>query len=85
MADQILFNAINVNAMETNATIQIGECSATGWDSHNKNQTISGFSFVAFGSFFSTSQNLNHLFDNDVYDTPINDQDTEIIDKSNVG
>lgn len=84
MAEQIIFNMINVNALETNALIQIGENSATGWDSHNKNQMAVGFNFMAFNGLLFMPNNLNFITDNDVIDTPINDTDVELIDKSNI-
>jgi hypothetical protein len=85
MADGIFFNSININTQESNGLIQIGENSATGWDTHNKNQLINGFIFTAFGAVNLIPNNYNLLLDNDVVDTPIFDQDVESIDKSNVG
>jgi hypothetical protein len=73
----IVFNMINANGLETNAGIFVGENSANGWDSHNKNQESIGIIFSAFGAFNSFPNNFNLIHDNDVVDTIINDQDIE--------
>ncbi len=63
----IHFNAVNVNALNRNSTIAIGENDQTNWTSHNKNNygngIISGKSTVG--------RNLNIIHDDDVIDVPI--------------
>jgi hypothetical protein len=73
----IIFNMINANGMETNSAIFVGENSANGWDTHNKNQGANEFIFSAFGAFNSFPGNLNLIIDNDIIDTVIHDQDIE--------
>jgi hypothetical protein len=77
MAGTIIFNSINVNAQETNAGIFIGEISAAGWDSHNKNQMSVGMLFSAYVGGVSLPGNLFLLSDNDYLDTLITDPDRE--------
>jgi hypothetical protein len=69
----IIFNSINVNTYRTNAGIFVGEISAPGWDSHNKNQYSIGFINAAFASGSYFPGNLNVLSDNDFIDTAIQD------------
>jgi len=77
MAGTIVFNSIYVNVQDTNSAIFIGENSAAGWDSHNKNQMSIGSIMNAFASATLTSGNLNILYDNDLLDTMIADPDRE--------
>lgn len=73
MAGTIVFNAIYINAQETNGAVFIGETVANGWDSHNKNQMSIG---KLFGAYFNSENifgNWNVLSDNDVIDTYIQD------------
>lgn len=72
MAVIFKFGSINVNAMETDAAILVGENTASGWDSHQKQSTNIGFVIGALNAF---PANLNILSDNDGIDAPINDQD----------
>lgn len=74
MPDVIIFNTIAANGMETNAAIFVGDNSAGGWDSHNKNQASIQFVFGAFNTF---PANVNIVNDPDFIDTPITDQDIE--------
>lgn len=67
----INFNKIDALSLNTNSSISIGENSQMGWDSHGKSN-------VANGTFFgdsNTSGNVNIVVDNDLVDSPINDQD----------
>lgn len=73
MPGTVIFNTINVNGMETNAAVFVGENSASGWDSHNKNQTAAGFLFSGFGSLNALPWNLYIISDNDGLDTLILD------------
>jgi hypothetical protein len=73
MAGSIVFNTINVNGLETNAAIFVGENSASGWDSHNKNQNSIGFIFSGFAAYTLFPGNFNFVSDNDLIDTVIND------------
>jgi hypothetical protein len=65
------FKMINVNALDTNATISTGENVQNGWDTHSKNNFGQG---TVYGNTIS-SNNINSISDNDIIDTPINDQD----------
>lgn len=73
MPGTIIFNGIYVNAQSSNGGVFVGETSAPGWDSHNKNQMSVGTVFNAFGGGFQLSGNLNLLSDNDFLDTLILD------------
>jgi hypothetical protein len=77
LAGAIIFNSINVNAQETNAAIFVGETTAQGWDSHNKNQMSVGMIFSGFGGASIFPGSLYLLSDNDVIDTLITDRDLE--------
>ncbi|NOU87781.1 hypothetical protein GC102_18690 [Paenibacillus sp. LMG 31460] len=67
----IVFNMININNQNTNATIGIGENAQSSWDSHSKNNYGTG---QWIGN--SVSANIvNFIYDNDFIDSPINDQD----------
>jgi hypothetical protein len=71
LAVTINFISINVNTLDTDATISIGENNQAGWDAHSKNTFGNG---MFFGNNLSYN-NLNVIPDNDVIDAPINDQD----------
>jgi hypothetical protein len=77
MPGAIVFNSINANGMETNAAIFVGENVAHGWDSNNKNQLAVGMLFTSFGAFAAFPYSYNVIFDNDFFDTIINDTDIE--------
>lgn len=72
MPHLIFFNCIAANSMQSNAGIMIGDVSASGWDTCNKNQQSVGMVFGA-GNLFPA--NLNILCDNDLADTPVVDYD----------
>lgn len=67
----INFDSIDAIAVTGNSSIAIGENSQNGCDSHNKTNSGNG-SFV--GSTLAQG-NINLLVDNDLIDSPINDQD----------
>ncbi|NRF90486.1 spore germination protein [Paenibacillus frigoriresistens] len=71
MPSSIVFNMINVNSINTNATIGIGENAQSSWDSHSKNNYGTG---QWIGNTVSANI-VNFIFDNDFIDAPINDQD----------
>lgn len=71
MPSSIVFNMININNQNTNATIGIGENAQSSWDSHSKNNYGTG-EFI--GNSISANI-INFIFDNDFIDAPINDQD----------
>ncbi|RKN86402.1 hypothetical protein D7M11_00060 [Paenibacillus ginsengarvi] len=73
MPGTIIFNGIYVNSQGPNGAVFVGEASAPGWDSHNKNQTASGQNNIAFGSVDSIAGNLFLFSDNDFLDTLILD------------
>jgi hypothetical protein len=71
MAGNIVFNMINVNSLNRNAGVSIGENTQSSWDAHGKNNNGNG---MLLGNFI----NLNNLIiinDNDIFDVPINDND----------
>lgn len=71
MAIPIIFNQINVNTLDTDSTIAVGENQQNDWDAHSKNNFGNGMLFgwnITFNSF-------NSIFDPDVSDTPIIDSD----------
>lgn len=74
MPDSIIFNAINVNGLETNNGIFVGDNAASNWASHNKNQFAIG---QVFGAFNNYPANFNTIIDQDFIDTPINDADVQ--------
>lgn len=71
MAIAINFVTINVNSLNRDATVAVGENNQPGWSTHGKaifgNCQVFGISF--------TSNILTNVIDNDVIDSPINDQD----------
>ncbi|MCD1259454.1 spore germination protein [Paenibacillus athensensis] len=71
MPTSIVFNMINVNNLNTNATVGIGENAQSSWDSHSKNNYGYGENI---GAAF-TANVANVIYDNDFIDAPINDQD----------
>ena len=71
MAYSIVFNTINVNTLDTNATVAVGQKAQSGWNSHAKNNFGNG---MLFGINYTTAS-VNNIVDNDVFDTPINDAD----------
>ncbi|WNR43748.1 spore germination protein [Paenibacillus roseipurpureus] len=71
MPSSIVFNMININNQNTNATVGIGENAQSSWDSHSKNNYGTG-EFI--GNSISCNI-VNLIFDNDFIDAPINDQD----------
>jgi hypothetical protein len=73
MPGTIIFNGIYVNNQGPNGAVFVGETSAPGWDSHNKNQASNGQSNNAFGAGENITGNLFLLSDNDFLDTLILD------------
>lgn len=74
----INLNEINVNVMKINTGVFTGENNQFGWGSHqkeNNNQYIKG-------NFNRSLTNYNTLYDNDISDTFVNDQDIKIGYKS---
>jgi len=71
VAIAINFAAINVNAMNRETTISIGENNQPGWSAHNKNNFGTG---LLFGINMTANQ-LNNILDSDVVDSPIYDMD----------
>ncbi|MCG8515717.1 MAG: spore germination protein [Halanaerobiales bacterium] len=71
MAIPIIFNAININSLNTNSLVSIGENAQPDWDSHSKTNQGSG---AGFGFNWDIGI-INYIFDNDVWDTPIFDPD----------
>jgi hypothetical protein len=71
MSVNIIYNAINVNSLNTNSTVSIGQNAQTNWDSHNKNNYGNG----SHSGIVNVLAPSNIIFDNDILDTPINDPD----------
>ena len=67
----INFDSIDAITVTSNSSISIGENCQNGWDSHSKINFGNG-SFI--GSTLAEG-NVNLLVDNDLVDSPINDQD----------
>lgn len=63
----IHFNEVNVNALNRNCSIAIGENDQTNWTSHNKNNYGNG---ILSGKNLA-GRNLNIIRDDDVIDAPI--------------
>lgn len=70
-AQEICFDRIDVNVIDTNSTISLGQNSQPAWDSHTKDNLGSG----AFHGNNLVTGNVSTIFDNDIIDSPINDQD----------
>lgn len=71
MAVPIVFNSINVNALNINASISVGQNTQTNWDSHQKRNIGNG---LFFGINYSLNT-FNYIFDPDGFDALINDPD----------
>lgn len=67
----IVFGSINVNTLDTNSSVTLGQNSMSNWSAHAKNNFGNG---MLFGLAWTTGQ-LNYMFDNDGVDTPITDPD----------
>jgi hypothetical protein len=74
MPDLIIFNCIAANNLNKNAAIFVGDNSASGWDSNNKNENVINQTVGAANVFTAILTMLN---DNDIVDTPIVDTDVE--------
>jgi len=71
MAIAINFVTINVNAINRDGLVAVGENNQPGWTTHGK--TLFGNCQV-FGINFNANI-MNNTLDNDFIDTPINDSD----------
>jgi hypothetical protein len=71
MSVNISFGAINVNAVNRDSAIAIGENNQPGWTSHSKHNFGNGMFF----GMNITGSVMNNIIDNDVIDAPVNDQD----------
>lgn len=58
---------INVNGMETNAAVSVGDIDQAGWSSHSKSNTGEGRNKGINTSAYNTTE----IIDNDNFDTPI--------------
>ncbi|MDA8333602.1 MAG: hypothetical protein M0Z41_01200 [Peptococcaceae bacterium] len=67
----IKFDNIDVNVLDTQSLIAVGNNSQSAWDSHSKSNGGLGY---LYGTA-SVASNVNTVQDNDIIDTPINDQD----------
>ncbi|WP_067625830.1 hypothetical protein [Alicyclobacillus acidiphilus] len=75
---QISFETINVLTMSQNSGVFVGDVKITGQDSHTKQNSAQG---STLGDGNVEMQNLNLLFDSDVIDTPIQDQDFKVLSR----
>lgn len=78
MALPIIFNMININTAQTNGTVSIGENLQSQWSSHSKQN-------FGLGYLFGANFNLNTfdiIFDNDITDAIIFDNDFSIAGQS---
>lgn len=66
------FDTINVATITQNSGIFVGDVTITGLDSHEKENVGSG---TVYGNQNVEFENINCVYDSDVIDTPINDQD----------
>lgn len=71
MAIPIVFGSININTLDTNASVSIGENAMSNWSAHSKNNFGNG---MLFGMAWTTGQ-INYIIDPDTIDTPITDPD----------
>lgn len=71
LALQINFIAINVNTLNRDSTVAVGENNQPGWSSHSKNNYGTGMLF----GFSVTTNTINNIYDPDLVDAPINDPD----------
>ncbi|WP_052352744.1 hypothetical protein [Neobacillus dielmonensis] len=60
---------INVNSLDTNAAVSVGENLLNGWSAHSKRNQGTGRA----AGISQHSNNTNILIDNDIIDSPIND------------
>lgn len=67
------FNAINVNSIQSDSGVFVGQNNQPGWDSHQKQNSMN----YLVGFFNTYPGNFNSFIDNDIIDAPINDQDIE--------
>lgn len=68
---EIKFDKIDVNALDTQSIIAVGNNSQSAWDSHSKENYGLGTLYGRPG----ISKNTNTINDNDVIDAPINNHD----------
>ncbi|WP_085524354.1 spore germination protein [Tuberibacillus sp. Marseille-P3662] len=71
MAVPISFNSINVNTLDTDSSISVGENQQNNWSAHSKNNFGNGMFF----GWNVTSNSVNNVYDPDVADIPIHDGD----------
>lgn len=73
---QVTFDSINVATMSQNSGVFVGDVKITGLDSHSKQNSAQG---TTNGHRNIEMQNLNCVYDSDVIDTSIQDQDVKIL------
>lgn len=71
MAIAINFVMINVNSLNRDASVSVGENNQPGWSTHGKSIFGNG---QVIGASLNTNV-LNNLFDGDIVDSPIIDND----------
>ena len=71
MAIPIAIGAINVNSLNTNSTVSVGENQLSGWSSHRKTNNGVGIQV----GIFTNSLNYTIIVDNDLADAQITDPD----------
>ena len=73
---QVSFDSINVTTLSQNSGVFIGDVKITGLDSHSKQNSAQG---STNGHRNIEMQNFNYVYDSDVIDTPIQDQDIKVL------
>ncbi|MDC3413712.1 hypothetical protein [Terrihalobacillus insolitus] len=81
MTYSILFDSVNVNTQDTNATITVGENVQSGWNAHSKNNFGNG---MLFGWNY-TIHSRNYVMDSDTTDTIISDNEFDATNQGQVG
>ncbi|MBT2659067.1 spore germination protein [Bacillus sp. ISL-18] len=71
MAMPVAVGAINVNSLNTNATVSVGENQLSGWSSHRKTNNGVGIQV----GIFANSLNYTIILDNDLADAQMLDPD----------
>ncbi|HEX7057929.1 MAG TPA: hypothetical protein VF260_12150 [Bacilli bacterium] len=71
MAVTVTFVSINVNNLNREGTVAVGEVNQAGWSAHGKNNFGNGF-YIGNTLAFA---NVQSIVDVDLIDSPINDSD----------
>ncbi|MDQ0188825.1 hypothetical protein JI721_12500 [Alicyclobacillus cycloheptanicus] len=72
------FDSVNVATITNNSGIYVGDMKITGFDAHSK--TNNGLGAIS-GNRNGEMKNLNYVYDSDVIDAPIHDQDIKLLSR----